>query len=71
MADEFVRDILGYPENYKLLAILTVGVPNEEKDTYELDKLPVEKIHRERFKKIEIMLIKKYLKIKSIWYVIL
>ena len=26
--DEFVRDILGYPENYKLLAILTVGVPN-------------------------------------------
>ena len=47
--DEYVRSILGYPENYKLLAILTVGVPNEEKDTYELDKLPVEKIHRERF----------------------
>ena len=47
--DEYVRDILGYPENYKLLAILTVGVPNEEKAAYELDKLPVEKIHREKF----------------------
>lgn len=43
--DEFVRDILGYPENYKLLAILTVGVPNEEKEGYELDKLPMEKVH--------------------------
>ena len=47
--EEYVRDILGYPENYKLLAILTVGVPNEEKAAYELDKLPVEKIHREKF----------------------
>ena len=47
--EEYVRDILGYPENYKLLAILTVGVPNEEKAAYELDELPVEKIHREKF----------------------
>ena len=47
--EAFVRDILGYPEQYGLLAILTVGVPNEEKEGYELDKLPTEKIHREKF----------------------
>lgn len=47
--EAFVRDILGYPENYKLQAILTVGVPNEEKAPYELDKLPMEKVHKEKF----------------------
>lgn len=48
-AEEHVRDILNYPENYKLQAILTIGVPNEEKEAYELDKLPMEKVHQESF----------------------
>lgn len=48
-AEAFVRDILGYPENYKLQAILTVGVPNETRPAYELDKLPMEKVHRNQF----------------------
>lgn len=48
-AEAYVRDILGFPENYKLLAILTVGVPNEEKEGYDLDKLPMDKVHMEKF----------------------
>lgn len=47
--EAFVRDILGYPENYKLQAILTVGVPNETKPAYELDQLPMEKVHYGKF----------------------
>lgn len=47
--EAFVRDILGYPENCKLQAILTVGVPNEEKAPYELDKLPMKKVHYGKF----------------------
>ena len=47
--EAFVRDILGYPENYKLQAILTVGVPAEEKKPYELSDLPTEKIHYGKF----------------------
>lgn len=47
--EEYVRDILKYPENYKLQAILTIGTPNEEKEAYELEKLPMEKVHRESF----------------------
>ena len=47
--DEFVRDILEYPENHKLLAILAVGVPNEEKAAHELENLPMEKIHYGKF----------------------
>ena len=47
--EAFVREILGYPEQYGLQAILTIGVPNEEKEGYALDKLPMEKVHREKF----------------------
>lgn len=47
--DDFVRDILGYPEHCSLLGILTIGVPNEEKDGYDLAALPMDKIHSEKF----------------------
>lgn len=47
--DVFVRNLLHYPENCKLQAILTVGVPNEEKPAYELENLPMKKVHREKY----------------------
>lgn len=47
--EDFVKEILSYPDNYRLLAILTVGVPNEKKEGYALENLPEEKIHRETF----------------------
>lgn len=48
-AEEYARDILGFPENYRLLGILTIGHPNEEKPAYELADLPMEKVHKEKF----------------------
>jgi len=47
--EEYIREILGYPGNYRLLAILAIGVPDEEKKGHELEKLPMEKIHYGKF----------------------
>ena len=47
--EEFLRDLLGYPQNYKLEATLVLGMPAEHGPAYELEKLPVEKIHEGAF----------------------
>ena len=47
--EEYVRTRLGFPEKYKLQAILVLGMPAAKADAYELDKLPMEKVHYEKF----------------------
>lgn len=47
--EEFLRSLLGFPENYKLLAILSLGIPNEQKKESNLETLPEEKIHWEQY----------------------
>ena len=47
--EEYVRARLGFPEKYKLQAILVLGMPAAKADAYELDKLPMEKVHYEKF----------------------
>ena len=37
--------LLGYPQNYKLEATLVLGMPAEHGPAYELEELPVEKVH--------------------------
>lgn len=43
--EEFLRALLGFPDNYKLVAMLSLGMPNEEKPASKVEDLPVEKIH--------------------------
>ena len=47
--EEYVRARLGVPEKYKLQAILGLGMPAAKADAYELNKLPMEKVHYEKF----------------------
>lgn len=47
--EAYVRDRLKFPETYKLEAVLSLGIPAETRDAYNLDELPVEKIHRDKF----------------------
>lgn len=47
--EDYVRECLHFPEGYKLEAILSLGMPAEEKTPAELSKLPFEKIHYEKF----------------------
>ena len=48
-SEDFLRKILGYPENYRLEAILSLGMPKDHPAKRELADLPMEKIHREKF----------------------
>lgn len=45
----FVRDVLGIPEKYGVMAILTLGMPASHPDARTKDDLLLEKIHYERF----------------------
>lgn len=47
--EDYVRECLDFPEGYKLEAILSLGIPAEEKTPTELLELPVEKVHYETF----------------------
>lgn len=48
-ADSIVKELLGIPEVYALEAILCLGMPESHAEAYELDSLPTEKIHKEKF----------------------
>ena len=47
--EEYLREMLGYPDSYKLEAILSLGVPESHPAMQQLSSLPTDKIHRERF----------------------
>lgn len=47
--EEFCRELLGVPGNYKLEAILSIGVPAERPVGYTVEDLKEEKIHWEKF----------------------
>lgn len=46
---DYLRSLLQYPENYELQAILSLGMPAEQKAPTDLENLPVEKIHWEKY----------------------
>lgn len=48
-SEDYLRKLLGFPENFKLEAILSLGMPQSHPKAYELDSLRTEKVHRERF----------------------
>jgi nitroreductase len=48
-AEDYVRELLGIPENYRVLCILGVGYPAEQKEDIPKEKLPFEKIHVNKF----------------------
>lgn len=47
--EEYTRELLKFPENYKLEAILSLGVPQDHPAAYELETLDLSKVHREVF----------------------
>jgi nitroreductase len=48
-AEEYVRELLGIPKEYRVLCILAVGYPAEEKKPVPKGDLPYGKIHENRF----------------------
>lgn len=47
--EEYVREKLGFPENYKLEAILSLGMPAVRMPAYQLEELPMAKVKWEKF----------------------
>lgn len=47
--EEYLREVLGYPENYRLEAVLSLGIPQSHPAGRELSELPMEKIHWGKF----------------------
>lgn len=47
--ESYLRAWLGFPENFRLEAILSLGMPAGKPAARELEELPVEKVHWERF----------------------
>lgn len=49
VTEDYVRELLGFPENYKLGAIMSLGMPDGHPGAYALDGLMWEKVHKEKF----------------------
>ena len=47
--EEFLREALGFPPNFKAEAILALGVPQRSPSPHDLQKLNLSKIHKEKF----------------------
>lgn len=47
--EDYLRQLLGFPERFKLEAILSLGMPEKHPAAYQLDSLLMEKTHREQF----------------------
>ena len=48
-AENCIRQILGIPENMRVLAILALGYPGEEKEPHSLESLNPDRIHTGRY----------------------
>lgn len=49
LTEDYVRDLLDVPSQYRLEAIMSLGMPAETPVPYDVDKLSYEKIHSETF----------------------
>ena len=48
-AEDLIRRLTGIPQNLSVLCVISIGYKDEERKTYDLDKLPYNKIHNEKY----------------------
>ena len=53
-AEEYLRDILGYPEKIRLEAILSLGIPAVHPEGHSLEDIPGNKVHYEKYGNTEV-----------------
>ena len=49
LAEEYIKELLNIPSHYGVLNIVSIGYPDEDRKPYDLEKLPYEKVHSEKF----------------------
>lgn len=47
--EAYLRELLGYPEHYRLEAMLSLGMPENHPEPHALEELLTEKVHWEKF----------------------
>ena len=47
--EQYIKSLLGVPEQFAVLNIISIGYPNEEKKPHDEAKLETDKIHANRF----------------------
>ena len=47
--EDLVKEVLDIPENYRVLSMLAIGYPNEEKQGHDEEKLDYHKVHYDKF----------------------
>lgn len=48
-AEQYIQNILNIPQNLSVLNIISIGYPDEQKQAFNEDQLPMAKIHIEKF----------------------
>jgi len=48
-AESYIIELLSLPKNLKVLSMVAIGYPAEEKPGHEKEKLPYDKVHRNRY----------------------
>ena len=48
-AEDYIREVLGIPDKYKVECIIGIGYKGEDKEAHHASKLPFDKVHYERF----------------------
>jgi len=48
-AESYIAELLGLPKNLKVLSMVAIGYPAEEKPGHEKEKLLYDKVHRNRY----------------------
>lgn len=46
---DYVKSILNIPEKYEVESMIAIGYPDEEKSSHNIEALPYDKIHYEKF----------------------
>jgi nitroreductase len=49
-SENFIKSLLNIPDRYAVLNIISIGYPDEDRKAYEEDKLPLQKVHFNKFK---------------------
>lgn len=48
-AESYIQTLLNIPKDIKIEAIISIGYPDEQKESYELDDLPYDKVKHETY----------------------
>jgi len=49
LADDYIKELLGIPDEKSVLSIIAIGYPDEVKKPFDRANLMLEKIHREKY----------------------